>query len=585
MLILWSQPPMIRPSIAARTFFALLAASSMALLTACTPPADNGAGETEAGAAEAPGHSSAAAAAAEAIVPEDLEAHIRYLASDELGGRGPGSEGDALARRYLIDQLAALGYQPAGVNGSWEQPFDIVGVHSTAPEEWTFRADGKSVDLAWWDEYIASSGVQTPTARIDDAELVFVGYGIQAPEYGWDDFSGADVTGKVLVILNNDPEWDPALFEGDRRLLYGRWTYKYEKAAQMGAAGAIIIHTTPSAGYPFQVVQTSWTGEQFEIPAGDEPRSQVEAWTTEAAMRSVLALAGHDLDALREAARSADFQPVPLGIRTSLDLSNELRRVETANVLGMLPGSDPALAREVVVYSAHHDHLGIGSPDAEGDDIYNGALDNAAGCAQVLAIAKAFTELPEPPSRSILIAFVAAEEQGLLGSAYFAQNPTVPAGLMAANINYDGGSIWGAASDVTFIGYGKSSLDRVVDLYAGHQGRTVKPDQFPDRGFFYRSDQFNFAKVGVPAIYLDNGTEIIGQDPAWGREQIEAWEAKDYHQPSDELTDEWRFDGMVQDAQLGFFCGVHVAERPELPEWNPGDEFEAARREALAAGG
>jgi len=251
--------------------------------------------------------------------------------------------------------------------------------------------------------------------------------------------------------------------------------------------------------------------------------------------------------------------------------------------VGILPGSDPELAKEAVVYSAHHDHLGIGSPNDEGDTIYNGALDNASGCAQVLSIAKAFTELPEPPRRSIVIAFVAAEEQGLLGSAYYAQNPTVSAGRMAANINFDGGNIWGETKDITFIGYGKSSLDRVVDLYAGHQGRTVKPDQFPDRGFFYRSDQFHFAKVGVPAIYLDNGTEIVGHEPEWGREQREIWEAKDYHQPSDELTDDWVFGGMVQDARLGFFCGVHVAQTPELPAWNPGDEFEAARREALAA--
>lgn len=573
---------MIRPSISARFALPFAAALFLAFGVACSPPATDGGSDTAAQ-EEAPGLAPGALAAAEAIVPEDLEAHVRYLASDELGGRGPGSEGDVLARRYLAEQLDALGFEPAGIGGSWEQPFDMVGVEAKPPAKWTFRAGDKSLDLAWWDDYIAASGVQKPTAHLDDAELVFVGYGIQAPEYGWDDFAGVDVTGKVLVVMNNDPDWDPDLFEGNRRLLYGRWTYKYEKAAEVGAAGTIIIHTTPSAGYPFQVVQSSWTGEQFEIPAADEPRTQVKAWTTEDAMRQILALAGQDLDALRESARSPDFQPVSLGIRTSIEIENKVRRVQTANVLGTLPGRDPELSKQYVVYSAHHDHLGIGNPNAEGDTIYNGALDNAVGCAQVLTIAKAFTRLPEPPRRSILVAFVAAEEQGLLGSEYFAQNPTVPAGRMAANINYDGGNIWGVTKDITFIGYGKSSLDQVVDFYAGQQGRTVKPDQFPDRGFFYRSDQFNFAKVGVPAIYLDNGTEVEGHDPEWGRQKIEEWEAKDYHQPSDEIRDDWVYDGMVRDSQLGFACGVDIADRSELPTWNPGDEFEAARLEALAA--
>ncbi|MGB5399327.1 MAG: M28 family peptidase, partial [Thermoanaerobaculia bacterium] len=436
--------------------------------------------------------------------------------------------------------------------------------------------------LASWDDFIAGSGVQSEKALIDDAELVFVGYGIEAPEYDWDDIKGADLEGKVLLMMNNDPDWDPELFEGDRRLYYGRWTYKYEVAARHGAAGAIIIHTTPSAGYPWQVVQASWTGAQFELPAGDEPRSQVSAWITEEAARSLVAVSGHELDALRESARSRDFQPVPLGITTSLLLTNSIDSVETGNVAGLLEGSDPILKNEVVVYSAHHDHFGIGEPNDEGDNIYNGALDNAAGCGKVLTIADAFTRLPEPPRRSVLFLFVAGEEQGLIGSEYYAKNPTFPPGRIAANVNIDGANIFGRTSDVAYIGFGKSTLDDVVVAAAARQGRTVVGDQFPDRGSFYRSDQFNFSKIGVPAIYADSGTTYIGRPDGWGKEQAEAWESVHYHQPSDEMTDDWNFEGIIEDTVLAFEAGLSIAQTAELPSWTPGDEFEAARIQALA---
>ncbi|MDX1501401.1 MAG: M28 family peptidase [Thermoanaerobaculia bacterium] len=557
----------------------LLALLALACAPSGEPPAGDAAGSGSAEGAPPPDE---VLAAAEAITAEELRRHIAELADDSYGGRGPGSEGDRMTQHYLIQEMQTLGFEPGGPDGSWLQPFEMVGITSTAPESWSFTAGGDSVGLAWWDEYIAFAGAQEPETSIDGAELVFVGYGIEAPEYGWNDFEGADVAGKVLVILNNDPDWDDELFAGKRRLLYGRWTYKYEKAAEAGAVGAIIIHTTPSAGYPYQVVQTSWTGEQFEIPAGEEPRTRVNAWVTEEAARELFALGGHDLDTLRESARSAEFRAVPLGVTTSLTLTNEMRRVETANVLGLLRGSDPELADEHVVYSAHHDHLGISKPNAAGDAIYNGALDNASGVAQVLAIAKAMAALPEPPRRSILLAFVGAEEQGLLGSDYFANHPTVPPGKMAANINYDGGNIWGATRDVTYIGYGKSSLDRVVERYAGYQGRVVEPDQFPDKGYFYRSDQFHFARVGVPAIYLDTGTDFVGRPEGWGREQVEQWTEVHYHQPSDELVDDWSFDGMVADARLGLYMGCEIADADEMPSWNPGDEFEAARLAALA---
>jgi Zn-dependent M28 family amino/carboxypeptidase len=411
---------------------------------------------------------------------------------------------------------------------------------------------------------------------------VFVGYGIEAPEYQWNDFKGQNLEGKVLLMLNNDPEADPKLFGGKARLYYGRWTYKFESAARQKAAGAIIIHTTPSAGYPWQVVQTSWGGEQFELPAEGEPRIQFRSWATEAAARKLVQSAGRNLDDLVKAAQSRGFKPVPLGVRTSFTAQNVISKVKTANVAGILPGSDPKLRDEVVVYSAHHDHLGIREPDAKGDKIYNGAQDNASGCAQVLAIARAMAALPQRPKRSQLILFVAAEEQGLLGSKYYSLHPTFAAGKIAANINYDGGNFYGRTRDVTQIGYGKSSLDAIAASIAAMQGRKVNPDQFPDRGFYYRSDQFSFAKIGVPALYLDTGLDFIGRPAGWGKEQLEAWEERDYHQPSDELRDTWNFDGMIEDAQLGFYTGWLVSEAEAMPTWKPGDEFEAARKQAIA---
>ncbi len=523
------------------------------------------------------------AAAKSYITRNALESPIRFLASDELEGRGPATRGDDLARLYLATQLESLGYQPGGPNGKWQQPFDVVGVKAAFPDTWSFQAKGKPVDLKWWDDYIAGSGVLAAQGNIDGAELVFVGYGIEAPEFKWNDFKGVNLKGKVLVMLNNDPDWDPNLFAGKRRLYYGRWMYKYESAARQGAAGAIIIHTTASAGYPWQVVQSSWSGTQFSLPDEGEPRIQVKGWATEDAARRLLKAGGQDLDKLVAAARSRNFQPVPLGIRTSIAFTNQVSHVQTANVAGLLPGSDPKLKSEVVVYSAHHDHFGIGKPDASGDKIYHGAVDNASGCAQVLAIARAFVSLPQKPRRSILILFVAGEEQGLLGSLYYALHPTLPAGRIAADINYDGGNIFGRTRDVTLVSSGKSSLDQAVDAVARAQNRVVKPDQFPDRGYYYRSDQFSFAKVGVPGIYLDYGTDFIGRPPEWGRQQKEHWEETKYHQPGDRLDGTWNFDGMIEDAQLGLLAGWLVAQADAMPAWNHGDEFEAARIKALAA--
>jgi len=536
-----------------------------------------------AGAQSAPMPPAVGKAANGYITRAALEAPIRFLSSDLLEGRGPATRADQLARLYLQTRLEGMGLQPAFAGGEWQQPFDIVGIKSAFPASWSFEGQSGHVDLAWRADYIAASGLQTDKVALSDAELVFVGYGIQAPEYQWDDFKGADLAGKILVMMNNDPDWDPQLFAGKRRLYYGRWDYKYESAARQGAAGAIIIHTTPSAGYPWQVVQSSWGGEQFALPAGDEPRLRVRAWATEDAVRRMVQAGGYDLEQLRAAARSRDFKPVPLGVRTSLSFTNTLSRGQTANVGGVLPGSDPRLAAQLVVLSAHHDHFGIGEPDASGDRIYHGAVDNASGCAQVLAIARALAALPQRPRRSVLALFVAGEERGLLGSMYYAQHPSVPAGRIAADINIDGGNIFGRTHDATLISMGKSSLDEIAARVAHSQGRVLKPDQFPDRGYYYRSDQFSFAKVGVPALFFSDGTDFIGRPAGWGRQQIEEWELKKYHQPADKLDGSWNFDGMIEDAQLDMLSAWLIAQADALPTWKPGDEFEAARKRALAA--
>jgi Zn-dependent M28 family amino/carboxypeptidase len=576
--------------------FALIACA-LALLVGCHRDAPTELGPATAATEPAPPPAPSAAPsritpamveAASTIEGDDVRAVVAEIADDRYMGRSPGSPGDKMTRAYLAKELAKRGYEPGGEGGSWEQPVELVGVTAAAPAKWTFARGANRVALERDTDFVASSGVQAPRASVDGAEVVFVGYGIQAPEYDWDDFKGVDVSGKVLLMLNNDPDWDPSLFAGTERLFYGRWVYKYESAGRHGAAAAIIIHTTPSAGYPWHTVQASWGGAQFKLPAGDEPHAQIEAWITEDAARRML---GPDvsLDALVEQAKRRDFKPVPLGITTSIALRNTIARTQSANVLGILRGSDPELADELVIFSAHHDHLGVGAPNPSGrpdDRIYNGARDNAAGVGTVLAIGKAIAALPERPRRSVLLMFPAAEEQGLLGSEYFAKHPTAPPGKIAADVNYDAPNIWGATRDITFIGLGKSpSLDAVATEVAAYQHRVLKADQFPERGSYYRSDQFNLAKIGVPAFYLNGGTDFADKPPGWGVEQLDAYIERNYHQPSDELTDEWRFDGIVQDAQFGFYAGLIVANERTLPVWSERNEFAATRRAAFAAAG
>ena len=521
--------------------------------------------------------------AANAITEDVIRGHVRFLGSDLLEGRAPASRGDVLAQQYIQAQMEGLGLEPGAPGGGWIQKVPLVGITGKIPEKITVEKAGRTIDFKTMDDYVAFSGTQKPESKIDKAEIVFVGYGIVAPEFQWDDYKDVDVKGKILLMMNNDPEDDPNLFAGKTRLWYGRWDYKYMIAARKGAVGAFIIHTQPSAGYPWQVVRTSWSGEHFELPYAGEPRVEIKGWFTEDASKKIASLGGQDLDRLRQAAQKRDFRPVPLGADISMRIENSVQSKDSANVVGKLPGSDPKLATEAVVYTAHHDHLGMKMDAKPGEDaIYNGALDNASGVGAMLAIAKAFKQLPKAPRRSIYFASVTAEEQGLLGSEYLAKHPPVPAGRIAANVNIDGVSIFGRTRDITMVGYGKSSLDPIIVALAKTEGRVVKPDQFPDRGFFYRSDQFNLAKEGVPAAYFDSGTDVIGKPAGWGKSKLEEWEARDYHQPSDELKSEWDLSGAVEDVRLDFWLGVKVANADRMPEWKKGDEFEAARKKALA---
>jgi Zn-dependent M28 family amino/carboxypeptidase len=524
-------------------------------------------------------------AAARHVSAAGLAAHVRFLADDLLEGRAPASRGSELAMRYVAAQFERLGLAPAGENGSWRQPFDIVGIKSEVTTPMTLSAGGKSLTLKPFVDSVVAPGLQAESMGVRDAEVVFVGYGITAPEQKWDDFKDVDVRGKVVLVMNNDPEDDPQLFAGKTRLYYGRWDYKYAEAARHGAAGVIIIHTEHSAGYPWQVVQSSWTGEQFELPANNDPRVQVRMWATEDACRRIAQLGGRDLDELRRAAEKRDFRPVPLGVKLTAALKTRIERVRTANVLGMLPGSDPKLKDQLVVVTAHHDHLGIREAAAKsgGDAIYNGALDNASGVAAMLDVAEALAAAEPRPKRSILFAAVAAEESGLLGSQFFCEHPIVPPGRIAANLNIDGINIWGKTSDIGYIGLGKSTLDDIVIGVARAQARQVTPDDRPDKGGFYRSDQFNFAKVGVPALYLKAGVRHPGHDAEWGRELHERFTKERYHQPSDQIDDTWKLEGAVDDVQLMVVTLMRIADAARMPEWRKGDEFEAARLKSLGA--
>ena len=516
-----------------------------------------------------------------AINEATLKAHIRFLSDDLLEGRGTGARGGEIAAKYIAAQLEKIGAKGAGENGSFFQPVSLVGVKADANTTLTVTGANGSESFKFADDFVAFTGAQTEQVDVD-ADLVFVGYGINAPEQKWNDYKGdPDLRGKILVMLVNDPPAtpeEPNLFAAKTLTYYGRWTYKYEEAARRGAAGAILLHTDESAGYPWSVVRTSNGSWRFDIARGPNdttPFLQFRSWATDASARRIMKLAGQDLDALRAKAAKRDFQPVNLGLKGKLNLKSEVKRVAAPNVVGMIEGSDPQLRNEYVVYSAHWDHFGVGAPDKNGDTIYNGALDNATGCAVVLAIAETIANTPpaQRPKRSSLFLFTTAEEQGLLGAEWYSRHPVVPLDKTAANVNLDSMNVLGPTQDFIPLGAERSSLKAVVDAVAKDMGLRVSPDARPEQGSFYRSDHFPFAKVGVPSISLKEGNDYVGHPKSWGEEQFKAYNTAHYHQPSDEMRDSWDFRGMIQEAEIALAIGRRIADLPEKPRFNPGDEF------------
>ncbi|MCA8943170.1 MAG: M28 family peptidase [Planctomycetes bacterium] len=515
-------------------------------------------------------------AAARTIGEPQLAGAIRFLAHDLLEGRGVATRGDELARLYIQTEFETYGLEPGGVDGTWEQPVPIIGITSEVTKPFTVRSASGSITFEAPGDYTAEASRPTEVTAWGDAPIVFVGYGIHAPEQDWDDFKDTDLTGKVALVMNNDPDWDPDLFEGNTRLYYGRWSYKFEEAARRGAIGAIVIHTTPSAGYPFQVIQAGHGREQFWLPFDDStPRLQLRTWCSDEAAKKICALGGKDLDELRASAKRRDFRPVVLGVSGELATANQVRELRSANVAGVLRGSDPALRDEVVVISAHFDHLGIGRPK-RGDEIYNGALDNASGSAAMLNIARACAHLPNAPRRTLLFLAVTAEESGLLGSKYYARHPTFPRERIVGNFNIDGINIWGATTDISMIGYGKNSLTALAERVAARHGRELVPNPQVELGLFYRSDHFSFARIGVPAAYFKAGRDFL--ENVEGKRRVkQSYTAVRYHQPNDQFDDRWDLSGAVADTRLIFECLVEAANADAAPSWTPGDEFEKLR--------
>ncbi|WP_396206394.1 M28 family metallopeptidase [Gemmatimonas sp.] len=507
-----------------------------------------------------------------------LMQHVRVLAADSLLGRQPGTLGEDRTAAYLESQFKAIGLAPGNPDGTYTQKVPLVGITVTNAPTLTFAKGGTTRALKWRDDYVAWTKHVEPTASLDKSELVFVGYGTEAPEYQWDDFKGLDVAGKTLVMLVNDPPLaDTARFGGARMTYYGRWTYKYEQAIKHKAAGVLLIHETEAAGYPFSVVQGK-TAEQFDLVAPDKnmSRAAVEGWITLDQAKSLFAMAGQNFDALKAKAATPAFAPVPLGVTASVTLKNTLREVASRNMVAKLEGSDPALKDEVVVYSAHWDHFGVGVP-VKGDSIYNGAADNATGTAGLLVLAQAFKTMKTSPKRSIIFLAVTAEEQGLLGAAYYAMVPLYPLEKTVANINMDMLSLWGPTRDLTVIGLGNSELDDYAQAIATAQHRVLTPDAEPEKGFYYRSDHFNFAKKGVPAFYAEAGVDVVGKPAGYGRQKRDEYTANDYHAPQDEIKPGWDLTGAVQDLELFLSMGYRVGNAAKFPEWRVGNEFRAAR--------
>jgi len=537
----------------------------------------------------------AAPALDETAAAQRILDHVKVLSSDEFGGRGPGTAGEEKTVAYLAGEFRALGLAPGNPDGTYLQDVPMMGIFSVPAAR--FVVGGQPIAAAVLNDFVAVSHRTVPDIEVKDSGLVFVGYGVQAPEYGWDDFKGVDVKGKTVVMLINDPpvpdphdptKLDPKMFKGRAMTYYGRWTYKYEEAAAQGAAACLIIHETGPAGYPFSVVAGSWGRENFSLvdPDGGAGRCAVEAWITLAFAKTLISAAGYDFDALKAAAVRKDFRPVDLKGTASFSVQNKMRSLNSRNVIAKLPGSDPALAGEYVIVSAHWDHLGI-NPKLKGDQIFHGAADNATGVAGILEIAREFTQLPpaERPKRTLLFMAVTAEEQGLLGSEYYARHPLYPLEKTLADLNLDVMQTAGPAHDMEVVGVGASTLDDVAASVLTAEGRILVPESDPEKGHFYRSDQFEFAKVGIPSFYpnMDSGIQIIGKPAGYGLMRRVEYVDQDYHKVTDQIKPWWDLRGAAIDADVMFHMGLQIADAPAWPAWKDGSEFKARREAMLSA--
>ncbi len=525
---------------------------------------------------------------------KNLAQHIQRLASDAFEGRLPGSPGETRTTGYLVEQLESLGLAPGDPDGSYLQKVPLIGITAASPQHLFLSTGAQELSLCSGQEFVAWSKRAVESTSLEDSEVVFAGYGVVAPEYEWDDYKDVDVKDKTLIVLVNDPpvpdpddpsKLDEKTFNGRAMTYYGRWTYKLEEAARKGARACFIIHETGPAGYPWGVVQDSFSGEQFDlVTQNGEPSCALEGWLTEESAHALFQLGGHELEALKKASLSRDFQPVPLGVKGSLRIENTSRRVDSHNVVAKLEGSDPRLKEQYVVYLAHWDHLGK-KTTSKGEQIYNGAVDNASGTAALLEMARGFAQLKMPPRRSLLFLAVTAEEQGLLGSRYYSENPLFPVVHTVAAINMDGMNVLGPTQDVTVTGLGNTTLEDLVEAVCKEQGRVVRPDPEPEKGLFYRSDHFSFAKQGVPALSLDPGVDYLGKPEGWGLEIRQEYTRKHYHKPSDVYDPNWDLSGLVQDLQLLFLVGYRAANEDRYPTWKPGSEFRARRRKTLKEAG
>jgi len=526
--------------------------------------------------------SPAAIAAFQRVDPERIRAHVRFLSDDLLEGRGTGQRGGDIAAQYIATQFALYGLKPAGDNGTYMQKVPMVGITPQPATTFAFvPAKGGANDLKVLDQYVAYDQTQQSQSDVN-AEIVYVGYGIEAPEYNWDDYKGADVKGKVLLMLVNEPSSDDAkFFKGKALTYYGRWTYKYEQAARKGAVGAILIHRTDMASYPWEVVRNSNSGEKSFLKLDGTPKLKVASWIQLDVAKQLAANSGMDLDKMMADAQSRDFRPIALSAKLKAHMASKVRPFESNNVIAMLPGADRKLKDEAVMYTAHYDHLGM-RPDMSGDNIYNGANDNATGCGILLELANVFSLATQKSRRSILFTAVTAEEQGLLGSEYLGKHPPIPAGKIALDLNYDDVPPLGSPEEVEVSGSERTTFYPIVQALAKEFRLNIRPDARPEAGHYYRSDHFSLARVGIPAFSVNEGMKYKGHDVAWGMQQADEFTAKHYHQPSDEYLPEMDFTGDAAMARFGFALGWQAANMTNLVGWEKGDEFEAARMKSMS---